>query len=834
MGITINQALSELFELHRVVFWYDEKGEMEEEYNQVSIDSVEKRKLLNNELATKYHIQYEKPHQKFLIYSPEAQPPDLENWLLDLNLAHILFHSDLASLYAQELDISHAYHDLIQMHIDYFKAKDRRERLSKYLKEGDTPNGIRLKMIAALLRTEADFTEIILGIASEILDEPQKTYQEIERYGLAAFFWGEIQRRFDYPNAFVPNEEKESAVTPKDFFWDLFKAFLRNDLEEEDPVQTLFRRWKDSNSYETVFRQLSEYFEEELHVEEEVQKISLFEMGNRDTFKIMDQWVIIKLIEAIINQSITNTLLKDCLRNRELSFWYKDFHHEYKVIELAYVLSQKINSFQIPYSIEDSLVKLYESNWFLIDQLYRKLIFHFQSSPHNSLLNKLVEFVEVKYLSDYLTPLQAAWDKELDEYPHWPPPHFSAQSFFSSKHLDSYLEEGKKVMVIISDGFRYEVAREFKQKLKHEKSLKATLSSMLTGIPSVTKWGMARLLPHNDLNYDIEKDKVLIDQQTSVTTKDRGKILQAAFDVPTKAMKLTAFLKLTTKEEIRELIRSTQLLYLYHNRIDQAGEQRETEEDVCKIVEESFKELIQCIKKFHNNGGSSILLVSDHGFLYQYCGLSEADIVIPKSNDGIFKKDQRYIIGRNLVSSPSTRIYNSGQLGIKGSWQVMIPRGIHRFPSQGTKRYVHGGGSLQEVLIPVLHIRKSRIQEYLPVEVDLIGRHGVITTNHIKVALYQREAISENRLARTLKVGFYSPEGEPISNLQELTFDSHETESRLREQKVPFTLHPETDHLRGKQIHFIMKEPIKGTSKWKVYDKINYDFKLSITRDFDF
>ena len=44
--------------------------------------------LNNNEYGVKYKILREQPEQKFLLYREGPQPADLENWLLDVQLAH--------------------------------------------------------------------------------------------------------------------------------------------------------------------------------------------------------------------------------------------------------------------------------------------------------------------------------------------------------------------------------------------------------------------------------------------------------------------------------------------------------------------------------------------------------------------------------------------------------------------------------------------------------------------------------------------------------------------------------------------------------------------------
>src|SRR5690606_16261389 len=99
----IHNALIQLFEQHRLVFWYDEKAEMPELYSALSMDGVEKIEIKNNEFGIKYKILIESPDQKFLIYQCYPKSRDSENWLLDLNLSYYEFYTEPSSLYLHDL-----------------------------------------------------------------------------------------------------------------------------------------------------------------------------------------------------------------------------------------------------------------------------------------------------------------------------------------------------------------------------------------------------------------------------------------------------------------------------------------------------------------------------------------------------------------------------------------------------------------------------------------------------------------------------------------------------------------------------------------------------------
>ena len=97
----IEEALSKLFNKHRIIFWYDENEELKEEFEAVVLEDVEKVIVQNNQFYIKHLSYKEKPTTKFLLYLPYKRPNNAENWLLDLELAHYVFQTRQEAMFAQ-------------------------------------------------------------------------------------------------------------------------------------------------------------------------------------------------------------------------------------------------------------------------------------------------------------------------------------------------------------------------------------------------------------------------------------------------------------------------------------------------------------------------------------------------------------------------------------------------------------------------------------------------------------------------------------------------------------------------------------------------------------
>jgi len=118
----ISQALTKLFDRHRIVFWYDAKQELRDGFEALQLPGVEKLELLNNEFGIKYRLLREQPEQKFLLYREGPQPADLDNWLLDVQLAHGEFRTDQVAIWLSELELGMEFTDVVQSHTEFFQS----------------------------------------------------------------------------------------------------------------------------------------------------------------------------------------------------------------------------------------------------------------------------------------------------------------------------------------------------------------------------------------------------------------------------------------------------------------------------------------------------------------------------------------------------------------------------------------------------------------------------------------------------------------------------------------------------------------------------------------
>ncbi len=832
MSSQIQTALTRLFDKHRIIFWYDTKQELRGDFETVSIPHVEKLEIANNEYGLKHRILREAPEQKFLLYKAGPQPEDLDNWLLDVQLAHGEFRTDQVAIWLSELELGLEFAEVAQAHAEFFQAIKRKEALKKLLKPDDTAGQLRLKMLAVCAGSEPRMDSVVETLMQQLAEDRDDGIRLIERCGLDSFLWEQLTRFYGY-------EASEPSL--RDFVIELFKSCYAMGTDGEVKLTgdalVFLKRWKDSRQFEQGFETLSAECAEVLGIEQDLGKRDFRDLVELDYFRLIDQKIISDLVRAVVGRTVTSGDVALWVRQRRQGHWYGEFRHLYEAIELAARFVQMLGEARLTMESLSDGIQRYSRSWFQLDQLYRKFTYHVRMSGQASLMGELSEQVENLYSNNYLLKLGDGFQVHVDAAPRWEGYPVVQQKAFFEHWVRPYLRKDKRICVIISDAMRYEIGDELLGLIRQEDRYSAELEPALSTLPSYTQLGMAALLPNKSLAIaDNDTGTVLVDGQSSQGTVNRTKILQAALDGRGQAVKAEDFMQLN-REDSRELLKGNDVLYIYHNRIDHTGDKMHSEGQAFEAAEQTLDDLIRLIKKLTAANANNLLITADHGFIYQNRELDESDFLGDAvSGDDIRYRDRRFVLGKGLSASPAFHHFSSEQLGLDGDMEVQIPKSINRLRLKGSgSRFVHGGASLQEVVIPVLKVNKKRQSDVSAVEVDILrGASSVITSGQLAVTLYQSGPVTEKVQPRHLRAGIYTQSGELISDSHELSFDLTSENPRERELQVRFVLSRKADEANGQEVFLKLEEQHAGTSHYKEYKSLRYLMRRSFTSDFDF
>ena len=832
MNSRIASALICLFDKHRIVFWYDAKRELREDFDALELPGLEKLEIANNEFAIKYRILRQKPEQKFLLYHEGPQPEDLDNWLLDVFLAHGEFRADQVGLWLSELELGLEFADLVQEHTEFFRSAKRLEKLKKDLKTDDTAKTVLLKMLGVCAASVARLESVLESLLQDLAEKSDEKIKLIERCNLLDFFWKQVEAVYGYHS---------TSPSPRDFALTLFKSCYTKGLGEtgilSDEALVFFRQWKDSRLQTPFFKMLSEEYAGLLGLERDLDQRDYRDFLEVDYFEAIDKKIIHDLVQAVMARTVNHLEICDHVSLRRKSAWYGQFEPLYKAIEAAAHFTRLLESVSLEAATLAEAVGSYCKNWYEIDQLYREFIYCFRLSTLPTLLGGLATQIKNHYVNNFLLKLGNRFQELLGQVDAWKAPSIRRQDEFFEYLIKPFLNRDNKICVIISDALRYEIGEELHRAIQKEDRHNSELSPLLSMLPSYTQLGMAALLPHTKLAFaEGENGAVLVDGQLSAGIENRTKILQTALEGRGRAVTAEEILALG-KEEMRELLKTNDILYIYHNRIDAAGDNKVSEDTVFGAAHDTVEELVRLIKKLTGNIVSNLLVTADHGFLYQSGALDESDFSdVDIQGRQVLYKSRRFALGRDLAEAPALQTFTSAQLGLAGDIEAQIPKSINRLRLKGAgSRYVHGGASLQEVVLPVLKINKKRQSDISVVTVEILGGStSVITSGQLAVTFYQREAVTEKMRARALLAGIYTEKGELISDTHDLIFDKTSDNPRDREQTVRFILSGKANVSNGQEVQLKLTERVRGTSHRSEYASRRYIMRRSFTTDFDF
>ena len=204
---------------------------------------------------------------------------------------------------------------------------------------------------------------------------------------------------------------------------------------------------------------------------------------------------------------ITKTVEK-----RRTCVWYEYFRNFYEGLLQVANMQEFFKEHSAGFHTPDAkqVWKEYAEDYYRMDTYYRLFHLSFQRSLETSniklddLFKHVVDKVEGLYSYWFLGGLGKNWsDVCADEMAeHGRVLEIPQQSDFYNEYIRP---ADSRVFVIISDAMRYEVAASLADELRRETQSNVKLGSMQGIFPSITKFGMAALLPHKALTAELKK-----------------------------------------------------------------------------------------------------------------------------------------------------------------------------------------------------------------------------------------------------------------------------------------------------------------------------------------
>ena len=833
----------------RVIFWYDPDKEFSDDVQELVLDNAKIFVLTGSNSFEAKLLLHRDATSNYLLYCPLVYKNIEDNWLLDVELYSEEFRADVVSLWMEELRIpsEENLRKHVQQNKKFFNAKERRNKFAALIPSVTTSKQIYLGIMAVLTGSkEATLQEIVKTILCDNLDnEINAAYQALVNYGCQGVLHRMVAMDIGY------SEGEDFSI--KELARHIIVSALAKIVREEAlaGLDAYFAGTKQAFCYDLVaewmrsdkaaqYYDVAQTIERDLDLQKLLGSMAKEEILHVDCLPCINECVLKQMLGDVAHNIIDVKGIEQAVDARKPLLWYSLYDYFYE----ALLAVAQMQSFYLQHGAGFHLtdpVEIWHSycdDFYKMDGYYMsfyKQYNNIKQSTHNELddlFKQAAEVVDNLYNNWFLANLTQNWTnaagKQLAEAGYIE--GVEQQTDFYDKHVAC---AANRTFVIISDALRYEVAASLSRELEQEMQGSVNLTACQGIFPTVTHFGMAALLPHKKLSIEAGEKLVAVLADGMSTNADyRQKVLQAynqnSVSVPAKKL-------LEEKREQRKArVKGMDVVYIYHDIID--SNSHNDNPDTCAACQNAISEIKNIVRVIVNDfGGAHVIITADHGFLYTHRELTESNKTDVKDfRDHAVEMGRRHVI----LSANITPEYLlpvklvAGNEGLQG----FAARESIRLKSSGkSTKFVHGGISLQEFVVPIIdfaYYRNSSLGykqnkakfETKPVDLGCNFTGNTINNPVFSLSFYQKEPVTLNRLATTYKLYFTNIAGKPICQPCVIIADKISANEQERIFKVHFSLHNQA--YNNKEKYYLIIEMADGS----IYKKI--EFNIDIAFDF--
>lgn len=808
------ESLEEFYK-RRIIFWYDEDREFEDKLDGLQLDDAKVVRLTgSNTFAVKKLLCADDLSSNYLVYSPLSFQKDDDNWLINVQLYSEEFRADLISIWIDEMGLTSTpiIRKQVRNYRAFFDAKKHRAKVAAIKSNITTAPQMHLAVMATLCgNDDIRPNNIIRAVIRAGLDiETNDIYQSFVTYGADTAFWAMVSQATGYNEGDDSNLGRLAmhmlltAATGTLHLDDLAGLDAYISVPHQAYCYELVSDWMHGEDNRQLY-EVARYVEDGARLYQRFSKLPVEALVSTECFPCIDECILTSLMTEIRDHIIKVDVIKETVEKRRTMAWYEDVSCYYEgILQVANMQAFFLEHADGFHTVEPAkLWKEYTTDYYRMDTFYRQFHLCFQKclKVSNPLLDDLfkhvTEKVEGLYSHWFIGLLGENWSdacaENLEQF---------GRILEVPQQVDFYRSKVKpgtnRVYVIISDAFRYEVAASLTAQLRRETQSKVELNSCQAVFPTVTKFGMAALLPHRELTV-VEKSNgllsVLADGQ-STDAGNRDKILKLA-NKASVALKYDNIIGLKRAER-QALVKGMEVVYIYHDKVDIAS--HTSDSAVFSACDEAISDIKNLVRIIVNEfGGTNIIITADHGFLYTYSPLSEDDKVdktTPSEQD--VEIDRRYLITRK--GAKPEYLLHVKFLDGQSDFDAFAPRENVRIKKKGGGlNFVHGGISLQEMVVPIVeyqHLRTAtkayqRNRDKIdtkPVTLNLLSAGRKISNMIFSLSFYQREPVGDNREQATYLIYFTDSNGKQISDTCKIIADKTSENGQDRTFRCSFNL----------------------------------------------
>lgn len=824
----------------KIVFWYDEDAEYIDEIDTITLAEGYKlwKVTENNWFETKLQIEVRDKETSYLLYAPFKRPDDRENHLADLYYYSEHFYSDKLNQIMGEIGVPAEYQEEVKRYKNFWSSGNLGKFNALKIQNFSNDNidlGIMCVLAGVRVLSLEELTKsVLLGGF-----EDNSSLRKMEHYKIDSAFWRMVENAYGY---------KDDTPTLKKFFAtivmtytdvlanghipNVWKTFLS---EKSNDCVVLVKNLMNNAETAAFYDEQAALIAAELKVKQLLMEIPLDNVVYLDSFTEFDDnlidWIISKIEDDMLDEKIDGMTISDIalLRMKSAYHYSSQYENWYQMLYHGFLALKDISLYEYKPTIKE-VIEDYSEKTYQVDTHYRKFYYYLDRLGFQENSEKIRDLVENIYTNKYLNDLSYKWNQSLSDELYNTYTGKRENDFFADFVSPFMKEDGRtgRVVVIISDGMRYECARELFDELNLDPKCDAKIDHMLSVLPSETTLGMASLLPNTEVEVT-DKLEIKVDGMPCTNSLvDREKILQ-------KTVKRSACYKFDVvmqakQSEIRDMFQDKDVVYIYQDQIDARGEKQPAENEVFNACEEAIKEIHTLIIRLTGYiSNTRFLVTADHGFVYKRDKLAASDKVVTDKSEVSFV-NKRYLLSIEKMNDNALISRALGYLSTMNKVFVSTPMGADIIKSPGGgQNYVHGGSTLQEMIIPVVKVRTARgMQDTGTVSVELSTFNNRITDITFRLDFMQMEAVTDRLKPISLLAYFVDGNGNKISFDVPIIAREMSENSRDRLMTEKFTL-KSGKYTRGKDYYLVlvrMDDNASGTASEKEYKR--YKFEIDI------
>ncbi len=788
----------------QLVFYFDENAgdnTFEEELKAIEGAGIKVVSADDNYFELKYKLEMEWWGEPVFIYHPFKRPSneELKGYpLLDLLIANRELKLDDVSEFLTQYNLPQNQSEIVRRYIKQLRLPTNQRKLSRILEKGQfdeyslkrglisinlgfssvVSKNICMAKCFELALDKVEFEKSVEKLKNLELEEKLllwfNTLYDTNFTDLTHSHIMEWASKLKYNLIVAPK-----STIAKDDSYGRLKMERTIDITR---LQNFYEDWRDHKTLKSKIEPVFEVLGAEIRTE------NILKWYKEDSK--------FGYYTPLMLSSIINGLYKDALNNiydakqQSASWRSDDALTDVQQLEVLFVYHATsalmiLNGYSsFIFNTPEDFIKEYTTNLYKVDTNFRKAIIAYEEA--RSILYHLDDDAVALYeelnkrYDSFLTNFNVEWQKMLKDIQFdFHKIKVDKQFDFYKKHLQGF---EYKMVVIVSDAFRYELGQELCNDLLEEGKMNVEVIPSLASVPSYTNLGMSNLLPNDGMTVEATDFGLSfrIDGKTTAST-NRAAILQSV-DPASATIGFVEAMSFDLKRG-REFFRDNRIVYIYHDWIDAIGDKRGTQHETLDATRRAMQDIKALLGKLASWNVRHARVTSDHGFLYNHNEIKTHNRERLPSTKGFSREHVRFVVAEEFegaVDGYQMDLRNTTNLDT--DLKVLVPRATNRYHIQGNigLQFVHGGASMQELLTPVLVVHRVEKDENETVSFKVIEKTDRIVSNFMKIKLLQDQPVSNELKNNELVFAIYSETGELLSDEVEVNLNSTSSNPRER------------------------------------------------------